>query len=300
MGSQPLPTYRSPFAPPGVPPDPRKLIHFATDGVPPPTQVYVDANDALFTEIWSTDVSPIVIMRYRILNPAGEIIQGQEQFAYTVASRISQQFQVQLTEGFLLSLELQMDANQPSNRSRGQTRARVFILRGTKFGLFLSQVLIQGMIDAKSYLTWPNGLIEVTAGGQGFIRSVTGTTPGAGAEVNETVPQFTRWGFRTLRVVLATSAAVANRAVKLAVTDGANTLFVIESGFTQVASTTFAYNFGLIGARALANLALEHAIPFPQITMLQGYKIVTSTVGLQAGDQYSQLQYSVEDWFDTP
>lgn len=292
MGSQP-PAFKSPYAPPGTPPDVRKQIHFATDGVQPPSSIYLDVNDQFQVGVYTIDVSPAVFFRYRILNPSGEIISGQERFLYTLAGRGPQIFVVKLTEGFLLSLHVTLDASQPSNRGRGQTRVNVELLRPSGFG---SGVLAEGYLDGTAFLSWPNALNEPSTAGQGWMHSITGTAPAAGAEISETVPFLARFGLATFRFQLTTSVTVATRGVTLLIDDGVNILFAIEAPSTQAASLVQQYNYGVIGARADKVFGTNVSIPVPPVKLVFGYRIRTLTSGLQATDQYTAPQYLVEDW----
>jgi hypothetical protein len=296
MSTSPPAPFPSPYTPPGTPADVRKLIHFATDGVQPPSQVYVDVNDYLVIQEWTTDPTAVLFVQYRILRPNGEIIQGHEQFPFTGVQRNQISFIRNLTEGFLLSLHAGMDLNSPGVLGRGMTRIRVLLQRTAALAVLPNQVLIQGVVDFHSQLTWPGGIIDPAATGQGWMRSVTGTTPAAGAEVNEVVPALARWKFKLFGVTLTTSATVATRGVTLVVSDGTHDLFRIEAPSTQAASLTQSYWWGQIGARADKVYGTNIAIPIPDLVLTNPYAIRTLTTGLQVGDQYTAPQYQVEDW----
>ena len=70
---------------------------------------------------------------------------------------------------------------------------------------------------AAGYLHKPYGLPMGTfqepgpGGGEGYIRTVTGTDPAAGAEVSETVPTNAFWRLRMFSAVLVADANAANR-----------------------------------------------------------------------------------------
>lgn len=297
MGQGPIPApFPSPYTPPGTPADVRKQIHYATDGVQPPSQVYLDVNDSLFTVLYSIDVGVVVLVRYRILKPNGDILVGQEQYVFTNAPRINQAFSLSLTEGFLLSVHASIQGSSPGAHNRGGTRAIIQLFRSASV---LHEVLIEGNLDAASNLTWPGGFYEPTASGQGNLRSITGTTPAAGAEISETVPLFARWGPKLFRFQLTTSATVATRGVTLLIDDGVNVLFAIEAPSTQAASLVQQYNYGGIGARADKVFGTNISIPLPQVVLPQNSRIRTLTTAIQTTDQYTAPQYEVEEFIGT-
>lgn len=296
MGDQPKFIFPNPYGPPGTPADARKQIHFQTDGVQPPSFVYVDVNNSLFVGAWSSDTNPAIEVQWKILTPKGEIILNDQIFKITAAPRIKQQFSVPLTEGFLLGVQVFVTQGAGQQAARGQTRAVLQLLSGSFASGILVQTLAMGMIDAHTPLGWPGLTYEPTATGQGYTRSVVGTTPAAGAEISETVPTNARWKFRALRFQLTTSATIATRAVTFLVDDGANPLFQIEAPSSQAASLVQLYNLSQIGARSDKVATSVIAIPFPDIIMGPGYRLRTSTAALQAGDQYTAPNYAVEEF----
>lgn len=296
MGANPPFPFPNPYGPPGTPADARKQIHFQTDGVQPPSFVYVDVNSSLFVGVWSTDTNPAIEVQWKILTAKGEIILNDQVFKITAAPRIKQQFSVNLTEGFLLGVQVFVTQGAGQQAARGQTRAVLQLLSGSFASGILVQTLAMGMIDAHTPLGWPGLTYEPTATGPGFIRTILGTTPAAGAEVLETVPTNARWRLVSFRNTLTTSATVANRGSTLAVDNGSSILFAIEAPSVQPASLVQTYNYGNIGARSDKVYGTNVALPFPSMMLGPGYRIGTVTTALQAGDQYSQPVYNVEEF----
>lgn len=292
---QPFP-FPNPYGPPGTPADARKLVHFQTDGVQPPSALYTDVNSSLFIGAWSTDTNPAVTVLWKHLSPRGEVLTNSQTFTITAAPRVKQQFSVPLTEGFLLSAHVLMTQGAGQQAARGQTRVVLQLLSGSFTSGNLIQTLAEGMIDAHNVLLWPGGTYEPTCAGQGYIRSVTGTAPAAGAEVTEVVPVNARWKLRTFRFVFTTSATVATRAVVLVIDDGTNALFAIEAPTSQAASLTNQYNYSQIGGRFGLGVGNNQSISIPDIILAPGWRVRTSTVALQAGDQYTAPQYNVEEF----
>lgn len=134
--------------------------------------------------------------------------------------------------------------------------------------------------------------------GPGALRVVSGTDPGAGTEVDESVPTNARWKLYGIRASLVTSADVGTRRVAYTLDDGTTIYLFLVSSDTQGASETKAYN--------MSSMGLEHAVragnvhiggPTP-ITVLQAYRIRTSTENLDTvavADNYGAPAFEVEE-----
>lgn len=137
--------------------------------------------------------------------------------------------------------------------------------------------------------------------GPGFIRTIAGATPAAGAEVAETVPAGTRWELLSFRARFVTSATVANRFPVLTLDDGtANAFF--EGGVlatAQTAGQTSRYTFAQ-GLNAQINQTNFTGSLMNRAFLLVGYRIKTVTSGIQVGDQWDQISYLVREWRDAP
>lgn len=137
------------------------------------------------------------------------------------------------------------------------------------------------------------------AAGGGRLISMAGTVPGAGAEVQETVPAGKRWRILAFSATLITAVAVANRLLRMATNDGVNA--IIRGPYSpsvQAASLSYIYQWqpGIpeVAVRGALNLV---AIPQPIGYFLDaGHKFGTSTDLLQAADQWSQIRYLVEEY----
>jgi hypothetical protein len=125
---------------------------------------------------------------------------------------------------------------------------------------------------------------------------VTGTTPGAGSEINETVPAGVIWQLKTFIYKLTTSATVANRTSHLIIDDGANVLLNSASVIAQVASNGLTYNTGddAFSLTVADNMVWLQSVA--SLRLLPGYRLRTLTTNLQAGDQYTAPQYLVTEW----
>lgn len=132
---------------------------------------------------------------------------------------------------------------------------------------------------------------------QGRLRSVTGTTPAAGAEITETVPGTVMWELMSFRWLLAASVAVANRFPELIIDDGTNELVRIGAPAAVAASATARATY-LPGAPSFVSSAgANWVLPIGNRQFIgRNYRIRTSTAGLQAADQFGGVQYQVREW----
>jgi len=169
------------------------------------------------------------------------------------------------------------------------------LMTGTTEVLLLSA---QYITDHK-VIQWPPGFVESSVEGPGLLRSITGTDPAAGSEITETVPTNARWRLRGIRFELATSADVADRRVLLIIDDGASVFTAIVVEAIQTADLTRAYNFYSIAPRESVFTVGNIESPLPEdLMLLQGWRIRTSTVNLQAADDYGAPQRLVDEWIE--
>jgi len=269
-------------------------VTFALSNVAPPSQVYVTENDFLSFLFRSSIANTVLIVRTRILRKDGTITYSEDAFSGPT-DRSASVFFVRLTEGYLLGVQI---SNTGPNSVRGQTFVQALVSHGQLTPTKSFQPLMSGYLLPGNILGWPGGFMQAGVDGPGWGRVVVGTTPAAGAEINETVPTNARWRLRSIVFSLTTGAAVANREVLLLINDGVNTYARIPSGFSQAASLSRNYEFGLLGTRYDAAVAIQTVAPVPDLILMAGHKITTATTNLQAADQYSAPQYEVEEWIE--
>lgn len=114
----------------------------------------------------------------------------------------------------------------------------------------------------------------------------TGTDPAANVEVSETAASLYK-DLYAVRFRLVTDANVATRTVNLIIDDGTNILWQKVAGATQTAGLTRDYLFtrGVTdGAAFDANGLLVMSLP--QMPLLPGFRIRTSTTNRQVGDNF--------------
>ena len=123
--------------------------------------------------------------------------------------------------------------------------------------------------------------------------------PAVGAEWTFTVPVGQLLELLSLHWVLATSATVANRVSGFEIVDGAgNVIGIWRGGAVQAASLTENYSIGTIDGQSDPNGNFGAIIiPAPQgLYLPAGFTIRSLTAALQAGDQYSAIWMSVEQF----
>lgn len=257
----------------------------------PPVAAYVGINDTLWIMTSTSLTTPSLIISARLLMPNGDIVPNQ--WVVTAPSQRAAFYSpITLPECFILSLSIA--SNLSSDRRTIFTAA--IISRGLPASGVQSQVLCQGYTNNAAGISYPQGVNTNNLDCVGQIRSITGTTPGVGAEISETVPSNVRWRLIAFRYQLTSSATVANRTPTIALDDGTNIFWSQYSTATQTATLTwtYAYATGLAGQLGgPSNFSLQ--LPAPLILM-PGYRIRTITGGLQVNDQYTAPQYLVEEW----
>jgi hypothetical protein len=271
----------------------RPLINYATRDVAPPSFVYVNQDDQF---ILSTVAKFGMTVQWdgRILLPDGTI-SAFSQAMPDVGDGTTHFLVLPLPEGFLLSL----NCSVLDSIFRGQCYARASIRRG--FGgaaPLIEEVLVSGYPTTLYFLSWPTTQPEAPTAGAPDIRDIAGTTPGAGADIAETVGFRRRWRLRSFKARFVTSAAVANRFPHLILDDGANTFVNVPPQAAQAATATVDY----VWAPGLPQPVLIDGVamgPLPtEWPMASGWRVRTLTTNIQGADQWSVVRYEVEEWMD--
>lgn len=200
-----------------------------------------------------------------------------------------------LGEGFLLGVQIRATAGTPRI---GQCFALLEVVRGQTGAVIPLATLVQGYATDTQRLAWPGSPVLASADGPGVVRSVADADPAAGAESTVTVPANARWRLLTFRGELVTDATVANRTVTLIVDDGVTTLASVTASAAQTAGQTRQYQaYASGGAPRLDGTVFYLPIP-PELLLMGGFRLRTSTAGLQAGDNYGAPQVLVEEWIE--
>lgn len=196
-------------------------------------------------------------------------------------------------EGWLLDWQVSASVGTPF---AGQCFAKVEIQRGLGSSALIVSRLGRGYVTAKQGPEGPFGIPYDSIDSQGAVRSITGTTPGAGAEISEVVPTGARWKLIAFEADLVTSAAAANRVPQLTIDDGANVFARVSVNQNETAGQTWRNSFQLGVPQTFDGTRFVVTTPLGcDIVLAAGYRVRTVTASIQAGDQYSAPQYLVQE-----
>jgi hypothetical protein len=267
-------------------------VSFLTNQVPPSQYLYLQQNDLIGGFVLSNYAGATITAKYRYLTPKGEIKEGTFLFTTGVGA-IGWSFG--LDECWLLGIQFTTGLGSSPNAWAFVT---VSVTRfSTSVALQFGHTAIwEGYIFSVVSRGWPGQPAQNLTDGAGFLHSITGTTPAAGADISETVPANRRWNLLAFRSTLTASAAVANRNVTLVTDDGSNILFRGTSYVNQTAGQVQAYSALSSTPQPTAvsgDFLIVAPLPLPQKA---AFRIRTSTTNLQAGDQWTAPQYLVQEW----
>jgi hypothetical protein len=256
---------------------------------------YLKIDDNIRVTSYNALASVRLEVRYRFVDCDGQI--GANQEAQTPNTDRTAKSTIFVTpEGWLLGGEIFVSGAAPLI---GQTYVVVEIVRGLGSSALPLQVIAAGYVSAKQPLPFPNTQMYSTLDGGGAIRSISGSTPAAGAEISETVPTGARWELLTFATTLITSVAAANRFPTLTLDDGASVYYQDTATTAHAASTTIRYVFaeGNGFKSGTTNNLQNGAVPMGN-RLSAGHRIRTATQAIQVADQYSNVQYLVREWLE--
>jgi hypothetical protein len=256
---------------------------------------YMKIDDNLRITSYNALASVRLEVRYRFVDCDGKIGANQEAQAPNT-DRTAKSTIFVTPEGWLLGGEVFVSGAAPLV---GQTYVVIEIVRGLGSSALPLQVIAAGYVSAKQPLPFPGTQITSTLDGGGALRSITGATPAAGAEISETVPTGARWELLSFFATLTTSATVANRGPGLVFDDGVNVYMRTGTSVNQVASTAWnnTWSPGFSRAAELFAQTISNMLPV-NVRLGSGHRIRTNTVAIQTGDQYSAVQYLVREWLE--
>jgi len=169
------------------------------------------------------------------------------------------------------------------------------------------KILIADYVHSGYAPTWPTPFKTISSiEGPGRIYNIAQTNPAQGAEVVLTVPTNARWRFLGGEITLTASSAAGTRQPGFAIDDGtvANYLWRSLMDITGVGANGVS-RFGIVlqGATTsfqttLASNAGGTYFYLPPVILPAGYRLRTATNSLGTGDQYSALNFLVEEWIE--
>lgn len=251
--------------------------------------------DQIRLTVVSAKAGVTVTVSVRVVNQAG----GVQRHVFTFqpgSTRAVQQQDFPIGDGSLCDVSVETPVGAPLY---GQVYAMVQLIVGLGGEKQRVSTLTAGYVTQTTPIFGPTTTAAPPVDGPGALRVLVAAVPGAGADVSETVPVGARWELVSLRGILTAGAAVANRLVSLVLDDGANVFFQDTGGFSQVASTAATYCF----AQGSSKLAVPTNTLVPgnapnDNRLSAGFRIRTSTTGIQAADQWSLVIYEVREWLE--
>lgn len=172
-----------------------------------PFQFILTGDDHLRIEGWNIVPGAVLELSYRFADLQGNII-AERQVLPLTADRVSAKLVVPLREGYLVNMIAIVTGAAPRI---GQTFCCVKLIRGLAGSAIVMGLLLQGYVTAEQGLGWPGSALTDANSVGGAVRVVTGTDPAAGLDISETVPAGATWELLAVRLVLVTSATVADR-----------------------------------------------------------------------------------------
>ena len=268
-------------------------VGFDVDDTPGPGAQYVDENDFLMVAIFSNLTNKTFTINWRILTPGGKIEPGQV-VGTSTNGRTGTLVKTPMREGFLLSVSI-VPQSDGANQTYFYATAGLLRFATSQANWFAT--LCKGYCTQSEPLFWPGGQYQQSEEGPGCLRTITGSVPAAGADINEAVPQGARWRLLSLSATLTTAVAVANRQVQLTLDNAGTAYYATTPGPAQAASLVWTYCFAPTGYAPLNTLLTVQSNydNQQQLDQTNGH-IRTLTNLIQAADQWSAPTYTVLEW----
>ncbi len=263
--------------------------------IQPPAGLWVDENDVLLVNCRNSLAGVQLQVSARLMEPDGRISTSQFTLSPTSDRSINSASQA-LYEGYFLGASVAaIGATVPT---RGQTYCALRLNRMPAPSNLIHYLLGADYVSGTLALEWPFGRTIGAIEGPGILRSIAGTTPGAGADFTQTVPTSARWKPRAVEATLTTSAAVASRNPRLQVTDGANVLYTLDVSDGIAASSTVIFSWVMGWPLTPATTAFATRAFPADSPVFGGWIIRAQTANLQVGDTWTAVRFAVEEWIE--
>ena len=268
-------------------------ILFTEAGVKPPSMLYIDRDDRLYVRSWNSITTGMtIVIRGDLLHPDGRI--RPFEFRHTPLTSGLPSLEVfTLAEGFLIGLSVR---GEGAAVPRGATLVDVGVLRGRAVAGQEQKVLIGGYVEFNRPLSYPPTYYEPSGSGTGAQTPLGTADPPAGSEISHTIPVNEQWRMTTFRAALVTDATVANRFPRLRIFRSGTEVWRSRTHDAQTASQAVVYNFVLGGFFEATVQNGEHSNVLPDGRLQGNDTIQTTTVGLQAGDNWTLGVAWLEVW----
>lgn len=259
-----------------------------------PSGIYLRQHDGIRLTAYSSVASLVVELRYLLLNEDGNLISGAISLAPT-SDRAATSTTQHVGGGFLISAAVVLASG---SAKRGQCYVKAQVVVGQGAAAVAYNTIVSEYVSTTFQPSYPGTPVRGALEGPGYLRSVTGTDPAAGAEVTEAVPTGARWRLISLKVLLTASAQAANRRTRFLIDDGTTIYFRTRSATDQTANQAIHHTFATVGD-TLTTSASTSVIASPGLLYLPaGHRILTDTFNLDVGDDYGAPQMLVEEWIE--
>ncbi len=272
------------------PPDIRRL-NILTEGLQPPTALWVTPDDLLIAGVRNSVAGVNVAVNGRLWLPGGDF--ANVGFTAVPGSvRALQFFQSPLQYGYLVSAVAYATGTMPK---RGQCLVSLQVARPPFSAFLIYWFMGQDYLTSLDAVYWPGGRNVPGVEGPGFVRAVTIGAPAAGTDWSQTVPTGARWRIKGVRARLTTSAALGSRFPRLQIDDGVTIFLELDTNVPQAPSTIFSHQWAPPGTTTEIQIADQNR-PLPLGWELSpGHVIHPVTTSLAAGDQWDAARLFVEE-----
>lgn len=293
------------------------LVTFGLDRIEPPSPLYIQRDDLLVvTAVTALGLLDTVTVNLRLLlapsvrggQPDAPGAPDPSQSAQSsniivpsaavlpMAAIFTPVTQIlPLAEGYLLSV----GATCATATQRGNTYVRVQIQRGKTATVNgpVFRTLFADYVTRSNSVGWPEGRVLEPAESTGALFNQTNAAPAAGVDWTFAWQSLSRTQLLSFSALLTTSAVVANRIVRIQLLDIAANIVYQGAANALIPASTAAQVSGLEGQNTstIDATTVNVALPGPMIWS-GGYTLRVNTLNLQAGDQWGQQNFQVQQW----
>lgn len=211
---------------------------------------------------------------------------------------------IQMQEGRLIAITVTPDVNGGTPVSMGMAYVQVHLLNAPVYtAISQIQVTFIGEQCASEYtVAWPNNTIKQPSDQKGYNKVLVLGDGVAGSPFVWTPTTALRYRIKSIRFILVTAVAAANRSVQLNVYDGTgNNGLTCNPAVVQVASKTYQYNFfpgaAVVAGDTTNQATVEVSCPMPVVEgMGNSFRLEANAFNLQAADQFKSMVVTAEIW----
>lgn len=268
------------------------LVNFQTEGVFPPSAVYVSPDDSIVMLVRNPTTDVTLHLSIRMLTPQGEVKATHQDFIVPKGAGNATPCTLPPSEGFLLSATVYAPVV-----SRGQCFVKVFLAQGPVVtDATLGALLCQGYVSDDDRLGYPQSPTESSLNGRGWVHGVVFASTPFVDNWSIAVPDGARWNLKSVSASVTVSAAPGNRQAVVNIHDPIGGLILeLPQPYPLPATTTtnVTWGDGLAFATGLAYTA-----PLVRDFILgPGWIIKGRIDGFAAGDSWvANIGVNVEEY----